>query len=288
VAVRRLVVVAAGVAVALAVGLWLGLWRQHTAQYPTEPLAARATLAPRTFDFADPLTARFDVLVDPRAVDPASVRVQQRFGLFHLLGAQLRVRKTGGVLLSYRYTLECVVSGCLPGRTLAERRFLPALVSYRTVTGRKRRAVVAWPTYIVATHLSTSDTGDPTLHLRADAPLPPVSYRISPRTLQALLAALAAVLVLGAAGLVAVALPRRRGAAGPKLPPLDEALALVRASTLNGHNGERRRALGRLARVLRVEGQGELAGAAVRLAWSSDPPSAEATSELADEVEASL
>jgi hypothetical protein len=285
--VRRLVVVA-GVAAAVAVGLWLGLSRQRAVQYPAEPLAATATLAPRTFDFADRLTARLDVLVDPRAVDPASVRVQQRFGLFHVLGADFRERKTGGVLLSYRYTLECVVPGCLPGRTLSERRFLPTLVSYRTVAGRKRRAVIEWPTYTVATHLSALDTGDPTLRLRADAPLPSVSYRISPRTLQALLAALAAILVLGAAGLVAVALPRRRGAAGPKLPPLEEALALVRASTLNGHNGERRRALGRLARVLRVEGQGELAGAAVRLAWSSAPPSADATSQLADEVEASL
>jgi hypothetical protein len=287
VAVRRLVVVAMGVAVAAAVGLWLGLSRQHDVQYPKRPLAATATLTPRTFAFADKLTGRFDLLVDPRVVDPASVRVEQRFGLFHVLGTSFRERRTGGVLLSYRYVLECVVPGCLPGRTLAERRFLPGLVSYRTLAGRTRRAVVEWPTYTVATHLSTPDVGDPTLHLRADAPLPPVSYRLSPGTLQMLLAALAAVLVLGAAALVAVALPRRRSTR-PSLPPLEEALALVRASTVNGHNGARRRALGRLARELRVEGQGDLAGAAVRLAWSSDPPSTDAATQLADEVEASL
>ena len=284
---RRLAIVAVGVAAALAVGLWLGLSRQSTAEFPKQPFAATATLSPRTFNFADRLSARLDVLVDPRAVDPASVRVQQRFGLFHVLGAEVRERQAGGVLLSYRYTLECVVPGCLPGRTLAERRFLPSLIAYRTLAGRVRQAAIEWPAYTVATHLSTPDIGDPTTRLRADAQLPPVSYRISPRTLQALLAALAAVLVLGAAGLVAVALPRRRPTR-PTLPPLEEALALVRASTLNGHNGERRRALGRLARVLRVEGEGDLAGAAVRLAWSSDPPSAEATTELADEVEAKL
>ena len=229
------------------------------------------------------------MLVDPRAVDPASVRVRQRFGLFHLLGAQFRVRNTGGVLLSYRYTLECVVPGCLPGRTLAERRFLPALVSYRTVAGRKRRAVI--DVADVHRRHPPVDFG----HRRPDTA--PARRRAASAGQLPDLAAHAAGAARRAGG---GARPRCRGArrrraaaapaapTGPKLPPLEEALALVRASTLNGHNGERRRALGRLARVLRVEGQGELAGAAVRLAWSSDPPSADATSELADEVEASL
>src|SRR5581483_12017241 len=49
------------------------------------------------------------------------VRLRPRFGLFKVLAADLRTREAGGVLLSYRYTLECLVPGCLPGRTLAER-----------------------------------------------------------------------------------------------------------------------------------------------------------------------
>jgi hypothetical protein len=285
---RRWWIVAAGVAVGAAVGLTLGLWRSGQASYPAKPLTATASLSPRTFSFADRLSAQLDVLVDPRRVEPASVTVRSRFGLFRVLSADVRTRRAGGVLLSYRYALECLVPGCLPGRTLSERRFLPALLSYRTAAGRPGRTAVEWPTYTVVTHLSTPDTGDPTRALRADAPLPAVSYRIDPGTLQALLAALAAVLVLGAAALVAVSLPRRRAAAGPALPPLEQALALVRASTANGRHAERRRALGHLARALRVEGRRELAGAAVRLAWSADPPSATAASDFADEVEATL
>jgi hypothetical protein len=286
-AVRRWWIVGAGLAAAGAVGLTLGLWRSGESSYPAKELSATASLSPRTFSFADRVSARIDVLVDPRRIDPATVSVRPRFGLFRVLSSAVRTRKAGGVQLSYQYALECLLPGCLPGRTLAERRFLPALVSYRTA-GRVRSATVDWPTYTVVTHLSTPDIGDPTTALRADAPLPAVSYRIAPGTLQALLTALAALLVLAAAGLVAVALPRRRAAAGPQLPPLEQALGRVRASTSNGHHGERRRALGRLARELRIEGRGELAGAAVRLAWSSEPPSTEATSALADEVEAIL
>ena len=285
---RRWWIVAAGVAAALAVGLSLGLSGESRSAYPKKPLAATAVLSPNTIAFGDRLVARLDVLVDPRRVQPASVQVRPRFGLFHTLEETVRTKEAGGVVLSYRYTLECLVPGCLPGRTLAERRFLPTLVSYRTVAGDARRAAVEWPAYKVVTRLSSPDIGDPTTNLRVDATLPAVSYRISPGLLQGLLAGLAAVLVLGAAGLVAAALPRRRAASGPKLPPLEEALALVRETTSNGHYDERRRALGRLARELRVEGERDLAGAAVRLAWSSEPPSAAAASELADEVEASL
>jgi len=285
--VRRWWLLGGGIAAAVAVGLTLALWPHAERTFPKETLAASASLAPRTFAFADRLSARIDVLVDPRAVDPASVRVRPRFGLFKVLARGLRTRRAGGVLLSYRYALECLVPGCLPGRTLAERRFLPAIVSYRAADGLRREAV-EWPTYTVVTRLSTPDIGDPTTHLRADAPVPPIGYRVSPGTLQALLAAVSGVLVLGAAGLLALALPRRRPARAPQLPPLAQALALVRASTANGYPAERRRALGRLARELGVEGRRELARAAVRLAWSAEPPTPEAATRLADEVEESL
>ena len=285
---RRAVLGAGVVAVVVAVGLALGLWQRPHRSLPSRPLAVTASLAPRTLSFADPLAARVDVLIDPRHVDPASVRIQPRFGSFRIVSSELRTRRAGGVLLSYRYSLECLVPACLPGRTLAERRFLPAFVSYRTPGGRAHRDPVDWPTYTVVSHLSTPDIGDPTTRLRADATLPGVSYRIAPGTLQALFAALAATLVLAATGLAALALPRRRTAAGPQLPPLRHALALVRASTANGYPAERRKALGRLARELRSEGQGELAQSAVRLAWSAAPPTAEATTELADEVEEAL
>ena len=287
-AVSRWTLVVGAVAVAVAVGLALGLWRGSESKLPGRPLTATASLSTRTLSFADPLSARLDLLVDPRSIDPATVRVRPRFGLYRVVSTSLHTRRAGGVLLSYRYSLECLVPGCLPGRTLAERRFLPALVSYRTSGGRLARRAVDWPTYTVVSRLSSPDIGDPTAHLRSDAPLPPVSYRISPGTLQGLLAGVSAAFVLAAAALVALALPRRRTAGGPTLPPLEQALALVRASTANGYPSERRRALGRLARELRAEGQRELAQSAVHLAWSADPPTVEATSDFADHVEESL
>src|SRR4051794_3909254 len=137
---RRRLVVVGGIAVAVAVGLTLGLWRSGESTYPKKPLTVTPSLSPRTFAFADRLFVRLDVLVDPRSIDPASVRVRPRFGLFRVLAADVRERRAGGALVSYRYTLECIVQGCLPGRTLAERRFLPVLVSYRTLAGRARRA----------------------------------------------------------------------------------------------------------------------------------------------------
>src|SRR5205823_14874910 len=183
---RRAALAAGAVAVAIAVGLALGWWQRPHRSLPSRPLAVTASLAPRTLSFADPLSARIDVLVDPRRIDPASVRVRPRFGSFRIVSSGLRTRTAGGVLFTYRYSLECLVPACLPGRTLAERRFLPAFVSYRTPAGRTGREAVEWPTYTVVTHLSTPDIGDPTTRLRSDAPLPPVTYRISPELLQAL------------------------------------------------------------------------------------------------------
>ena len=287
---RRIALVAGIVAVALAAVLALGWWRGGSSgPAPAHPLAASATLGTQALSFGDPLAARIEVLVDPRKVDLDSLRVRPRFAPWRVVSSSAERRSGAGTLLVYRYMLECLSPACLPGRTLAERRFLPALLSYRAATGRTVRRVVEWPTYRVVTRLTSPDIGDPTQHLSADTSLPAVTYRIAPGTLQPLLAGLAALLVLAAGLLVFAALPRRRAApAGPALPSLELALQLVRASTANGYPPERRRALGRLARELHADGQPDLAQAAVQLAWSSHPPSPEATSAFADHVEESL
>jgi hypothetical protein len=285
----RRIALAVGVAVlALAIALALGWWqRGGSGPVPGRPLTATATLGTHALSFGDPLSARVEVLVDPRKVDVASVRVRPRFAPWRIVSSSTDRHSGAGTLLGYRYTLECLSQACLPGRTLAERRFLPVFVSYRTAAGRRARLLVDWPTYRVATRLTSPDIGDPTEHLAADTSLPPVSYRIAPGTLQALFAALSALFVLAAAVLVYFALPRRQ-AAEPDLPPLERALLLVRASTANGYPAERRQALGGLARELRAEGRRDLAQAAVRLAWSSHPPSSEAASAFADHVEEAL
>jgi hypothetical protein len=277
------------VAVAVALALALGWWqRGSSGPEPARPVTATATLDTQALSFGDPLAARVEVLVDPRQVDLASVRVRPRFAPWRVVSSSVERRSGAGTLLVYRYALECLSPACLPGRTLAERRFLPVLLSYQGPTGRTVRRVVEWPTYRVVTRLTSPDIGDPTQHLSEDTSLPPVTYRIAPGTLQPLLAAVSAVLVLAAGLFVFAALPRRRAAPGPELPPLEDALRLVRASTANGYPAERRKALGLLARELRTDGRRDLAQAAVRLAWSSEPPTSEATSAFADRVEAAL
>jgi hypothetical protein len=286
---RRVALVGACVAVVLAIALALGWWQHDSSgPAPAQPAAATATLDTQALSFGDPLEARVDVLVDPRRVDLDSVRVRPRFAPWRVLSSTAERRSGAGTLLVYRYALECLSPACLPGRTLAERRFLPALLSYRVPTGRTVHRVVEWPTYRVVTRLTSPDIGDPTQHLSEDTSLPAVTYKIAPGTLQPLLAALSAILVLAAGLFVYATLPRRRVATGPELPPLEDALRLVRASTANGYPAERRKALGRLARELRADGRRDLAQAAVRLAWSSHPPTSEATSDFADRVEAAL
>lgn len=282
----------AAAAAVLAVGLAGGWWRSSPGvPRPSQPLVATASLSARTLEFGDPLGARLDVLVDPDKADSSSVSVRPRFAPYRISGTVLRTRRTGSVLLSYSYTLECLTAACVPSRAQVEQRFLPALVSYRTRSGRLERRTVDWPSLAIASHLTDADRQDPTERMRADTALPAVSYRIDPRTLRALLAALSAVLVVLAAALVALALRRRAvptAPAEPELPALDQALLLVRASSANGYPAERRKALGWLARELRASGRADLAGDAARLAWSAEAPSAEATGTFAGQVETSL
>ena len=287
---RRAAVVAGGVAIVMAVGFALGWWQQHRAtSLPARPLAAATSLSARTLSFGDPLNARVDVLVNPREIQPESVRLRPRFAPYRIVSATLRTRPAGDALLSYRYALECLSPACVPARAQTERQFLPAFVSYRTRGGRTERQAVEWPAFTVVSHLAAADLRDPVSRLRADAPLPAVTYRIAPGTLRPLLAAASAVLVLAAALLVGLALPRRRRlAAVAERPPVERALLLVRASTENGYPAERRKALGRLARELRACGRRDLAGTAVRLAWSAQAPTPEATTAFAEEVEANL
>jgi hypothetical protein len=188
------------------------------------------------------------------------------------------------VLLSYRYELDCLEQGCLPHGAASPKRFRPAVVSFRTRAGGPGITQISWPTYRVSSWLGGTEADSPAQHLRYDATLPAVSYRASPGTLQAVLAALAALLVLAAGGLLWLGL-RREGPRGPVLSPLVRALAAVRATTANGHVGERRKALGWLGRELGAVEEEDLARSAARLAWSKPEPTPETTGAFADDVE---
>src|SRR5207253_2506134 len=102
-------------AIALAAGLALGWW-QHggRSSVPSRPLSATATLSPRTLSFGDRLSARIDLLVNPRLVDLASVRLQPHFAPYRVDSANVRRRTGGGTLISYSYALECLSPACVP------------------------------------------------------------------------------------------------------------------------------------------------------------------------------
>jgi hypothetical protein len=271
----------------LALGWWQSEGRLAT---PSTPLLSTASLSVRSLAFGDPVTARLDLLVNPSAIDAASIRVTPRFSPYRIVGTSRRTRTAGAVLVSYRYALECLTPECVPPKPQVERQFLPAFVSYRTSSGASARQVVDWPSYQISSRVSDADRAAPTERLRTDAALPAPSYRIDPSTLRALLTALSVALALGAAALAALALRRKphpAAAAGPPLSPLDQALQRVRASTANGRPDERRRALGRLARELLAVNRDALAHDATRLAWSENSPSPESTGAFAAHVEAS-
>ncbi len=268
-------------------GLALGWWGNGGAPAaPPAPLAATASLSARAISFGDPLTATLEVVVDPRSVDPAGVRVRARFAPYHVVGSNVETRSDGGVLRSYRYELECLEPACVPAAGSPERRFPAAVVSYRA-GGHTLTRRVAWPGYRVASRVSAADRQTPAERLRFDAAVPAPSYRVAPGTARAILAALVVVLALAAAGLLVVAFrPRRFTSGAPLLSPLEQALLLVRASNRNGKPADRRRALGFLGRVLRTLDRGELAGDARRLAWSAPQPTAESAEEIASRAEA--
>ncbi len=207
---------AGAVAVAALVGLLglaLGWWQGSSHRQPARLFLATATLTTRAVSFGDPLGARLDLLLDPAAIDVDSVRVRARFDPWRVAGSAIRKTPGDGVLLSYRYKLDCLEQGCLPQGAASPKRFQPAVVSFRTRAGGPGITQISWPTYRVSSWLGGTEADTPAQHLRYDASLPAVSYRASPGTLQAVLAALAGVLALAAGGLLWLGL-RREGPRG--------------------------------------------------------------------------
>ncbi len=195
-------------AVVLVVGLAQDWWQDDAQVSAREPLVATASLSSRALAFGDPVTARLDLLVDPGAVDPSSVQVAPRFSPYRIVSRSLATRRSGATLLSYRYVLECLLPACVPTRA-GERRFLPALVSFRPRSGGKSTRPVDWPSYQISSRITDADRRDPAARLRIDPALPAPSYRIAPATLRALLTALSAAFALVSLALATLAFRSR-------------------------------------------------------------------------------
>lgn len=257
---------------------------------PVDTLSAVGGLSSTTPRFGDEVRAVVEVLVDRRAVDPRSVRVEAAFAPFHV-GATLRDRVDAGqrTRLRYEYVLDCLRSACLPGPSGDGAGFLlpAARVGYTLADGRPRSAAVGWPELTIRSQLAQADFGILPWQTQV-RPLPELDYRLPPRLLGlvSLLAGLAA-LAAGALLLLhrfrpdaARAVALRRG----RVSVLDRALAAVRQAAAGDDAEERRRALDLLARELRGRARGRSRDAR-RLAWSRSSPERAEMELLADAVE---
>jgi hypothetical protein len=319
---RRWIWIGAGVvlAVAIAAGAAVLLTGDSSESSPGEPapLHASTSISPRIAVFGDTIRAQVDVTLDPRRVDPDTVRVRAAFKQWrHVAPAQL-VRSQAGNVAHLRavYQLRCLRLGCTPGRDTIVFDFDPARVEYTDRVGGKPEAVVErtpWPRVIIHTRVAAGDLASSRSPYRADlTALPAPTYRASPGALVALLSAGAIVLAVGGAVLAFFGWPRRvpevvpepEPVRDPGLSPLERALELLEdAARANSGNGtvpgtaqgavaeaaDRRRSLELVAEVLAERGADDsLARTAQELAWSPATPPVDATKALAARVRATL
>lgn len=242
----------------------------------TAPLNVAVEVTPRSVPFGDAVEARATIVVDVRSRDPESVVVRFSSGPFEKLGEHREwSRSDGSALLRLRVRLACRSAACVPterARTIV----LPALV----VDGRS----VRWPAVHVLPRVPAAavDTDPPPFVADVSPPRP--TYRVDPDRAVSLLAVLA--LLLGAGGATLLALEGRSALAArprPTRTPLERALARVRAS-LGARPGERRRAVGALARLLEPAHPG-LGRSAGELAWAEQQPEGEDVEAFANRVE---
>ena len=289
---RRLIAVgglAAACVVALVLVATLG-GGGDDAPAPRGDVAISTSIAPSPLFFGDLVTARAQVLVNRRELDPDTVRLEAAFAPFSLVGRPQESRTDERADDLDRRALHLAV----PGRSVpaaarrdrapeasgaheAEQR-QPRHVQPRLAARRRRLARRAGRARDRPAAVASADRAPRGL-------VPPGARERSPRRSR-----LAAVLlVLGAFALVVREVTRRRRLLLERArfrSALARALELARASAARGPD-DRRRALALLARVLAFDPNGgrRLAPAAARLAWGRSEPSATGLESLVDEIE---
>src|SRR5205807_9136917 len=140
--------------------------------------------------------------VDARRVDPRSVRVTAAFAPWtQAAPARTTTTAAGGLAKrSYRFTLSCLDSTCLP-HTM---RFAPATVTARLRSGRTVTVRRAWPALTVSARVPAAAAAASKPPFRPQAALPAPSFRISPTPFGLWLDVLAAPLAAAGAALAAV------------------------------------------------------------------------------------
>lgn len=266
-------------------------------------LSVNRSLEPKAAFFGEPVVARVDVVVDTRHLDPDRVRVVPRtFPYRPYTELSVSRRDTGRYArLTFEIGLRCLYYPCVPVRAdipgVAYRdqrvtRFRAWHVYYDDPETKEPRHVarVWWPSLEAVSNLDLTD-----VHVTfqqfpgriSPAPLPAVTYRLSPPLAAAVLLLAAALLLLYPAVLLRRWRASRRPPPpppAPPLPPLERALLLVEWARDRVDGEDRRKALEELAFRLDEAGREGQATSARRLAWSAGSPSLEAADALVEEV----
>jgi hypothetical protein len=280
---------------------------ESTAPPPGKSFATSRSLIPAAHLFADPVSARIDVVVDRKELDPDHVRIRVDFLPYRMVSGLVRSRHDFSRFTRLRYEarLRCLTVACVPtrlGSVLGDQegrgerrtfRFDPAQVIYDDpATGKARQlGRVWWPPLDAISRLSPDAAPIPFsagAGAEFNATLAPVlepEYRLPAPLLAALLLAGAAALLALPATLVARTVRRRRPQLGEELrvPPLERALRHVERARDEGDAEEQREALEALAYALDAEGDDRVERVRA-LAWSPAPPSRERVSDLVELV----
>lgn len=263
------------------------------------------SVEPKAAFFAQPVTTRVEVVVDRRHLDPDRIRLVPRTFPYRPYTELAVSRRDSGDYsrLTFELGLRCLYFACLPPprvdapgvpayRDQRVTRFRAWHVYYDDPKTKKPRHLsrVWWPSLEAVSNLDLTDvrvTFQQSPGRISPAPLPAVTYRLTPPLAAALLL-LAAALLLAYPALL---LLRRRAARrppppppAPPLSPLERALLLVEWARDRLDGEDRRKALEELAFRLDEAGRQAQAASARQLAWSAGSPSPEAADALVAEV----
>jgi hypothetical protein len=285
VAVVTIALVAAVVAVGVAALLPLRTGR--TLPAPARPISVQASFVPATVEFGDPVTARVVVTLATSSVRASTLHVAVGIAPLTQLEkiAERRVTRGHTTVVTYELRSACLSEACIS--PTGRRTVTPPAVAADVVQrdGGRATATGAWAPLAVAGRVTAADAAAARLPFRAAVTPPPVTYRLGPATLAALLDAAAGILAACGVGLAAAALfrARRPPQAARRADELTRALQLAREARTRPER-DRRTAAGYVARLLGRR-HITLARTAGDLAWSRPTPTPDSLTELVDQVE---
>jgi hypothetical protein len=220
------------------------------------------SISPRPALFGDVIHAVITVRGDARAA------IQNGFSPFQVLREASNTTRTQDIVVTrWDFDLQCLEARCAPGPGSRE----VAITASRIRVGSHTLEARFQPIRIDP-RATQAQVADPERSFRHPIDPPAPSFRFAPATIRRILAGAAVLLVLIALALIVpLARPRRRPADPERVDSLADALALVAAARSRSPS-DRRRALGLLARTLRMRGAAEEGQAAADLAWSEPDP----------------